>query len=74
MYESGKRIFKLLMEREFIDSNIVYCNDLYSATTEAEKLTQSGSACILSPASASYGEFRNFEERGNVFKSIIFGN
>jgi UDP-N-acetylmuramoylalanine-D-glutamate ligase len=26
---------------------------------------------LLSPAAASYGFFKNFEERGNVFKELV---
>lgn len=32
--------------------------------------TQAGSICLLSPAAASYDSFKNFEERGEVFKKI----
>ena len=39
--------------------------------TLAKKLTQGGKACVLSPAAASYGYFKNFEERGDAFQAIV---
>jgi len=33
--------------------------------------TPIGGKCLLSPAAASYDEFKNFEERGTYFKNII---
>ena len=43
--------------------------------TEAVKISKekakSGDAVILSPAAASYGYFKNFEERGDVFKNLV---
>jgi UDP-N-acetylmuramoylalanine-D-glutamate ligase len=38
----------------------------------AKKVTPRGSACILSPAAASYGIFKNFEERGDAFRDLVF--
>jgi len=35
-----------------------------------KKVTSPGKACLLSPAASSYDEFRNFEERGTVYKKI----
>jgi UDP-N-acetylmuramoylalanine--D-glutamate ligase len=32
-----------------------------------------GDVCLLSPAAASYGMFRNFEERGEVYKKMAAG-
>ena len=32
--------------------------------------TAPGKICLLSPAASSYDQFRNFEERGNLFKKI----
>jgi UDP-N-acetylmuramoylalanine--D-glutamate ligase len=37
----------------------------------ALQYTASGNICLLSPAAASYDSFKNFEERGNLFKSLI---
>ena len=33
--------------------------------------TATGKICLLSPAAASYDGFKNFEERGNTYKSLI---
>ncbi|MGM9643228.1 MAG: UDP-N-acetylmuramoyl-L-alanine--D-glutamate ligase [Eubacteriales bacterium] len=37
----------------------------------AERITPSGSAVLLSPAATSFDKFKNFAERGEVFKSIV---
>ena len=46
-------------------------NDLYEAVEVAYNITSENSACLLSPAAASYNHFKNFEERGNKFKEYI---
>lgn len=73
MYDSGKRIFDMLSEKDYSNLKIVYKPDLIEATKTAEEITSPGRACILSPAAASYGYFKNFEERGDAFKEILFG-
>jgi UDP-N-acetylmuramoylalanine--D-glutamate ligase len=37
----------------------------------AKRVTRSGSRCLLSPASASYDMYKNFEEKGEDFKKQI---
>ena len=74
MYESGKRVFELCKESVgFANKNkdLSYHEDIYKAVEYAKKVSQAGSACLLSPASASYGDFKNFEERGDVFQELI---
>jgi len=43
--------------------------DMEDAVNCAKKITRK--CCILSPAAASYGFYKNFEERGAHFKSLV---
>ncbi len=49
----------------------VIVETLDEAVTAAKKLTSPGSICLLSPAAASYGFFKNFEEKGDLFKKLV---
>ena len=44
------------------------CEDLKEAVTLASELAQPGDAVLLSPACASWGQFQNYEQRGDLFK------
>ena len=37
----------------------------------AESITPSGSAVVLSPAATSFDKFKNFAERGEVFRDLV---
>jgi UDP-N-acetylmuramoylalanine--D-glutamate ligase len=45
--------------------------DLVSAVTLSRKLTPAGGVVLLSPAAPSYGRFRNFEHRSEVFAQAV---
>ena len=66
-YDSGKRIYDSVNHTP----NCYYRDTLKEAVLLAKEITPQGKACILSPASASYGYFKNFEERGDVFKELV---
>lgn len=68
VYESGKRIAKMLEDNQV---DFVLADDLESAVKLSAKITSAGSKCVLSPAAASYGYFKNFEERGDVFRQLV---
>lgn len=67
MYASGKHVYDMLPEREYT----FLCDDLKQAVEIAKKETEPGYACVLSPAAASYDHFKNFEERGDMFKKYV---
>lgn len=46
--------------------------DAYSGAVElADERSESGDVVLLSPASTSFDRFKNFEERGRVFKNLV---
>lgn len=69
MYASGKRIANLWKEKS--SKNCYVVDDLESAVSLAKEITAVGTTCLLSPAAASYGYFKNFEERGNEFQRLV---
>jgi UDP-N-acetylmuramoylalanine--D-glutamate ligase len=71
MYATGARIVKELGTDL---PNVYYEPDLEAAVNKAYEITESGKGCVLSPAAASYGYFKNFEERGCVFEELVKGH
>lgn len=72
MEASGKRIFEMIGGMDFNSPERVhYVPHLEDAVKLASEITPSGKSCILSPAAASYGIFKNFEERGDAFKKLV---
>lgn len=51
--------------------DIYDCADLEAAVAQSRALAVPGDVVILSPASASFDRFKNFEERGNAFKNFV---
>lgn len=56
---------KLNKEKKYI------VETLEEAVAVAKKVTQKEKICLLSPAAASYGFFKNFEEKGNLYKELV---
>lgn len=56
------------------DKNIIMVNNLEEAVKTAKEITKKDMVCLLSPAASSYGYFKNFEERGNLFKEYVRKN
>ena len=75
MYDSGlviKEKLEAKADSKFLE-RVHYIKELSDACDFVKKNAKKGSAVLLSPASASYGVFKNFEARGDAFKEHIFG-
>ncbi len=57
--------------REYSDLPIVRVGSMEEAVLTAKKLSKDGDIVFLSPASASFDMYKNFEERGNHFKNLV---
>ncbi|MCX6306638.1 MAG: UDP-N-acetylmuramoyl-L-alanine--D-glutamate ligase [Bacteroidetes bacterium] len=68
---AGKRIKEHLMLTGHAGKNIFYINRFDDCKAIAFRETRPGFACVLSPAAASYDEFKNFEERGKRFRELV---
>jgi len=69
MPKTGHDIAKKLKEEK---SYIV--KTMEEAVDVAKRVTKSGKSCLLSPAAASFGFFKNFEEKGNLYKKLVKSN
>lgn len=50
---------------------IIEVENLETAVQEAAAHAESGDVVIMSPASASFDRFKNFMERGKLFKALV---
>lgn len=68
LHTTGEYIYSKL---EKTDKNVFKVNSMESAVKIAKKVSKPGTNCLLSPAAASYGFFKNFKERGEIFKKCV---
>ncbi len=67
--ETGARILAALRRRH-CGFEYFSVPDLDAAVTEAFRRTQVGDVVLLSPAAPSFGQFRNYADRGDRFKTL----
>ncbi len=69
MPDTGKRLLDFVLQKKPIPH--VYAKTLEEAVLAARKSARSGDVILLSPASASFNDYANYEERGKAFKEIV---
>ncbi|MFG1800790.1 UDP-N-acetylmuramoyl-L-alanine--D-glutamate ligase [Micromonospora carbonacea] len=67
--DSGERIVAALAGLPKVRAEVV--DDLVAAVGRAREVTPAGGVVLLSPAAPSYGRFRNFEHRSEVFAEAV---
>ena len=67
--QAGQTIKNKLQDAEY-NGDILEYTDMESAFEIIGNLAKNGDICLLSPAAASYDRYKNFEERGRIFKEF----
>jgi UDP-N-acetylmuramoyl-L-alanine---L-glutamate ligase len=73
MGKAGERIYHIFSKINYEDKKLILTENLEMAVHIAKENTSQNGICLLSPAAASYDSFKNFEERGVVYKKIVRG-
>lgn len=68
--DTNIRINEMLEERK-TNQKVILVKDMEEAVEVAFQVTREKGICLLSPAAASYGFYKNFEERGEHFKDLV---
>ena len=71
-----KRVYTIGAAAEKIESQIkgvevVHADTLENALRKANAVAEPGDVVLLAPACASFDQFKNYEQRGQVFKEIV---
>ncbi len=71
VYTIGAAATKI--ESQIKGPEVVHAETLENAIRKANSVAQPGDVVLLAPACASFDQFKNYEQRGQMFKEIVRG-
>jgi UDP-N-acetylmuramoylalanine--D-glutamate ligase len=71
VYTIGAAAAKI--ESQIKNVEVVHAETVENAVRKAHAAAQAGDVVLLAPACASFDQFKNYEQRGQVFKEIVQG-
>jgi UDP-N-acetylmuramoylalanine--D-glutamate ligase len=71
VYTIGAAAAKIESQVVFPKSETIHAETLENAIRKANAVAQPGDVVLLAPACASFDQFKNYEQRGQVFKEIV---
>ena len=69
--EKIENAVKIEAEKENKEIPIYHCISLEETIATAKKVAKNGEIVLLSPASAAFDMFKNFAERGKIYKELV---
>lgn len=69
--DADKRLDKALKESGVEQAIVCHADDMQEAVSLCYDHTEKGSICLLSPGCASYNQYANFPQRGDMFKKAV---
>jgi len=74
--QRAKRVYTIgaaaaKIESQIKNVEVVHAETLENAIRKAHSAAQPGDVVLLAPACASFDQFKNYEQRGQVFKEIV---
>lgn len=70
-YDIADKLENKIVKNNINNIHIYKTETLQEAVEISKKVTKKNMICLLSPAAASYGFFKNFEEKGDLFKKLV---
>ncbi len=73
--ETGRSLQKMIFSDGISRANnfmdLGHETNLHAAMKKIKSVTESGDVVLLSPAAASFDQFKNYKERGQIFKDLV---